>query len=100
MDARIDQLEARNGQLESEKTDLEARIEELEEENIELTIDQLEKIPKCPVTIKLHFTLSDKFPQCLIFRFVLSSSRRASTSSAAWLDITSVDPARPRRQSR
>ena len=93
-------MAARNDQLKVENSRQEARIEELEEENIELTIDQLEKIPKCPVTIKLHFTLSDKFPQCLIFRFVLSSSRRASTSSAAWLDITSVDPARPRRQSR
>ena len=45
---------------------MEARIEELEEENTELTIDQMEKIPECPVNIKLHFTLSDKFPQCFI----------------------------------
>ena len=53
-----------------------AEIEELEEENTELTIDQVEKIPECSVNIKLYFTLSDEFPQCFISQVCLDQFKK------------------------
>ena len=54
-------MEAKIDQLRVAKSQQEARIEELEEENTELTIDQVEKIPECPVnTYKLYFAISDR----------------------------------------
>ena len=68
-DTRIGQLELENsdqdtkiGQLEVENSDKDAKIRQLAEEESELSRSLLEKIPECPVNIKLYFTLSDKFP--------------------------------------
>ena len=73
-----------------------ARIEELEEENTELTIDQVENIPECPVNIKLYFTVLDKSLDALFPRFVSISSRRTVRSTAAPWVTTSVESARSR----
>ena len=104
MAARIEvdktEQEARIRQLEEKKTQQEARIDQLELEKTELTTNLLEKIPECPVNIKLYFTLSDKFLNALFPRFVSISSRRISRSSAASLVTTSVDPARTTGTSR
>ena len=67
----LDVLEVMAARVDPLKTDLEAKIDQLEEENTELTINQVEKIPECLVNIKLHFTLSDKFPQCFISQVCL-----------------------------
>ena len=76
MAARIDQLEVENSDLVDEKADLRR--------------SQLEKIPKCPVNITLHFDSNSHafFPRC-----VLISSRRISRSTAALPAIISVEPA-------
>ena len=77
-----------------------AKIGQLEEEKSDLSRSLLKKIPECPVNIKIYFT---KYPFNILFviaRSVLNSSRKTSPSSAVWLDIISVDPARPRRPSR
>ena len=98
MAARIEvdktEQEARIRQLEEKKTQQEARIDQLELEKTKLTTNLLEKIPECPVNIKLYFTLSDKFLNVLFLRFVLSSSRRTVLSTAAPSVTTSVDLAR------
>ena len=83
-----------NDQLKEENSGLNARVDKVEEEKYKLNSSIQEKIPECPVNIKLYFTLSDKFLNVLFLRFVLSSSRRTVLSTAAPLVTTSVDLAR------
>ena len=80
-------------QLEEAK---DARMEE--EKKSELRRSLLEKIPECPVNIKLDF--HTKSLNVLFLRFVLTNSRRIARSTAASLVITSVGPARPTSPSR
>ena len=57
--------EAKDVRMDEEKSELSRsflkKIEELEEENTELTIDQLEKIPECPVNILFTNSLNALF---------------------------------------
>ena len=48
-------MAAKIGQLEVENSDQEARIDQLEVEKANLSRSLLEKIPECPVNIKLYF---------------------------------------------
>ena len=76
VDLISDALIAKIEQLEEERSGLNARIDKVEEEKAEeLSRKMLEKIPECPVNIKLYF---EKCPPliCLIVRFVLKCSRR------------------------
>ena len=85
-------------QMEVEKTDQDAKILQLEEEKSNLSNSLLEKIPECRVNN--HLYSQTPASNVLFVRFVLKGSRRIFRSSAAWLVIISVDPARPRRPSR
>ena len=97
-DLIFDVMEARMVQMEVEKTDQEARIGQLEEEKTDLSNSLLEKIPECRVNSKIFYQTPTI--NILLVRFVLKGSRRIFRSSAVWLVIISVDPARPARPSR
>ena len=75
MAARVDplkaeknDLEAKIGQLEAENSHKEGMIEELEEELTIDQLDQLKKIPECPVNILYTFR---QIPSMLFFSGLL-----------------------------
>ena len=71
LSAKNEQLQEEKTQLQGEKTQLQEEKTQLQEEKTQLNNSILEKIPECPVNIKLYFTLSDKFPQCFISQVCL-----------------------------
>ena len=74
-----------------------ARIELLEEEKAGLSNSVLEKIPECPVNVKVYLGIAR---YVFFARFVLRSIRGTNPFSAAWQDTISVDPVGPTRPSR